>query len=155
MKKEMICIHNWGAYFSEYFTELFYQITLLVSFKFLESIASLNFLVLHNNIIRTIILVPIRKFCEYANELLLSLSHLKSYLTQGDDKTIFTYNEIKEQSRLKRSILLDFYEIYLELKVATKRTKTRIITLPKPNKLRIDKKVTLSLKVFYQLSLLK
>ena len=105
-------------------------------------------------IIGTIILVPIRKFCEYANELLLSLSHLKSYLTQGDDKTIFTY-EIKEQSRLKRSIFLDFYEIYLELKVATKRTKTRIITLPKPNKLRIDKKVTLSLKVFYQLSLLK
>ena len=39
----------------------------------------LNFLVLHNNIIRTIILVPIRKFSEYANELLLSLSDLKSY----------------------------------------------------------------------------
>lgn len=71
-------------------------------------------MVLHNNIIRTIILVPIRKFCEYANALLLSLSHLKSYLTQGDDKTIFTYNEIKEQRQLKRSILLDFYEIYLE-----------------------------------------
>ena len=39
--------------------------------------------------------------------------------------------------------------------MATKRTKTRIITLPKPNKLRIDKKATLSLKVFLSIESVK